>query len=238
MSFRWLAVAWATMAFPAYPQAGNSTRVQPDPVSLSPTLRVVFEPSSPIKDASVSPVIALPIECSNDGTALLNMLQPPDFKTQTLLSVSPTREIHAFRIEQAPDLYDVRMIDHYVSDSGLVFLVEASRDSRQVKQTVVASDGRTWEQTRSAGERHYYAVTFDRDGRYSRIQELDNSIHPHRIGVFPSGILLVSVLDATGSARLSLLQSDGILISRAPNSKIIGNKLNKPPSHSLPEENG
>jgi hypothetical protein len=178
-----------------------------------PSYWIAFQRGDPVAGLNVSPAISMPIQCSSDGTAYLDMLQLPDFRSHLLESLSLSRETHAFRPEQAPGLYDMRIVSHYVLDTGVVFLVEAAQEDEKVKGTVVTSDGQKREETRNLKEHHYYAVGFEHDGSYRRQARVDGEL-PHftfeGLGIFPSGMMLAYGFDTlSNKLELVLLNSDG-----------------------------
>ena len=139
------------------------------PVHSPPAFRISFENADAIPGVVSSRVIMLPFECTNDGSAFFNVAGPHDLTNQSLVSVSPAHESHVFHLDQVPNLYDVRSIAHYVSDSSVVFLVEAATEDKQAKFTITTSKGERVERTRNVAEHHSYLLVFDREGRENQL---------------------------------------------------------------------
>jgi hypothetical protein len=133
-----------------------------------------------------------------------------------LVSVSPAREAHVFRLEQVPELYDVRVISHFVSTSSVVSLIEATPGNKQTKQTLVMSnDGRVeqTEQIRNTSGHHFYVAIFDRDGKYEKSIQIEDSFHIQQLGMFPSGTLIAYGFDSLDKPpKMILLKADGTLL--------------------------
>src|SRR5271165_2130020 len=161
-----------------------------------PQYRISFQRKEPVSGIDAPPVLKLPFECTTDGTAFITMLpagglsQPPVYAPPPLLlvSVSLSGQAHTFPIDQATEqFYNTREIDHYASDSAVVFLVEAARENKPVKRTYTKPDGTSGEYFYNSAERHMFLVFFDRDGSYKNTSELDIGFRALHIGVFPSG---------------------------------------------------
>ena len=182
-----------------------------------PAFAISFQQGEKISGLEVSPVVLLPVQCTSSGTIFLNLLQLPDFRNQLLESVSVAREVHQFHPQQVPDLYDVRVIDYFASDSGVSYLVQAAQENETVRQTVTTSSGESWDETRNPKDHHYYVLRFDRDGSYKGRARIDDQV-PHfnfqRLGVFSSGTMLAYGFDAvTHQPQLVLLKQDGMLLT-------------------------
>lgn len=185
-----------------------------------PTFTIAFQRGEPVSGIS-SPALRLPFQCTSDGAVFISMLQLQsgviDPRKQLLVSVAPSREAHVFRVDQVPDLYDLREVDHFASESGVVFLVEAARESNETKQGFVTSDGTKGEFKRNAAEHHFYVVTFNREGKHQKTVQIEDAFHFQHLGAFPSGTFLM--YGYTGDfdspdhpPKLALFKDDGTLI--------------------------
>lgn len=187
-----------------------------------PQYRISFQRKEPVTGINASPALKLPFECTTDGTAFITMLpagglmQPPLYVPPPLLlvSISLSGQTHTFPIDQPTEqLYNTREIDHYASDSAVVFLVEAARENKPIKRTYTKSDGTSGEYSDNGAERHMFLLFFDRDGSYKRTSELDIGFRAVHVGVFPSGTLLAFGYDRKDhSTKLAMVKEDGTLL--------------------------
>jgi hypothetical protein len=183
----------------------------PRPHASSPLFQISFQRGEPISGLS-SPAIRLPFQCTSDGTVFVGMIHPPDASRQLLASVSPSRESHLFPLDQVPDLYDLEEVDHYASESSVLFLVRAAEEKKLAKGTVATSNG-VEEVTRNAAEHHSYIVLFDRAGRHQKTVRIEDALQVRQIGVFPSGMFLAYGWDELNyRPQLALLKNDGTLL--------------------------
>jgi len=194
-------------------------------VHAAPLYHVSFERGDVVAGVSSTRAIQLPLQCTSDGSIFVNFvglvpansgIQPPLFSPSQLVSISPTGRSQTFTVEQVPDLYISREVDYFASDSEVIFLTEASRENIPAKQTVLWKDGSKVSKREfpdNAAEKHYYIVTFSRDGEYKRTAKLDDAFSIHKVGVFPSGTFLVFGFDNSDhSAKLAMLKEDGTLL--------------------------
>jgi hypothetical protein len=190
--------------------------------ALAPLYRISFERKDAVAGIDASPAIKLPFECTSDGTAFVTMVpiggqvHPPLYAPPPLLltSVSPSGHANTFPLDQATEqLYDVREVDHYVSDSSVIFLIKAASENKPTKQTYSKPDGSEAEFTKNIAERHFYIVTFDRDGEHQKTIKIDDAFQIQRLGIFPSGAFLVFGYDEKNhSPQLAMLKDDGTLL--------------------------
>jgi hypothetical protein len=142
-SMRW-ATGLILIGGAASAQSTQPSKIAADVKALPPTVQVAFSKADPIIGATLSPAIALPMECASDGTVFLRMAELPDFRRQVFLSVSPGRDTRVFRLSEVPELHDTQIAGDFVSDSEVVLLVDASaEEDKLVKKTFHTSDGRT-----------------------------------------------------------------------------------------------
>src|SRR5579864_1393151 len=145
-----LVISWLLVTSPAV-LCQNQTSSQVTAQSQDgPRYRISFEHKEPISGIDAPPAFKLPFNCTTDGTAFITMLpvggllQPPLYAPPPLLlvSVSPSGQAHTFPIDQpTKQLYNTREMDHYASDSTVVFLVEAARENKPIERTYTKSDG-------------------------------------------------------------------------------------------------
>lgn len=170
-----------------------------------------------------TPAVELPFKCTNDGTIFVTFeggvpansgLMPPLIPAQQFVSITPPDRAQVFRLDQIPELFVSKEIDHYPSDSEVVFLVRASRENKPEKRTVSwGKEGAKREYTVNAAEQHLYIVSFSRDGQYKHTVEIDNAFSIENVGVFPTGIILAFGFDKSDySPKLAMLKQDGTLL--------------------------
>ncbi len=220
----------------------------PAPLSDAPPLyRVLFERGEAVPGISATFAIKWPWECASDGTIFVSFVStvpvdsglpppPPVPPPMLLTSVSPSGRGQTFRLDQVPELYISSEVDHYASDSDVVFLVKASRENKPVKETYSFRNDYHGEYTRNAAEQHLYIVSFSREGEYRRTVEIEDTFSMHQIGVFPSGTFLAFGFDKKDhSPRLVMLKEDGTLLQSlqipkggAPESMVSGADAPRP----------
>jgi hypothetical protein len=179
--------------------------------------QINFQPGDPVPGVGAMPAVRLPLECTGDGTMFITMVQamgtgaPPRnlsvYSPSLLLtSISKSGEAHSFPLDQVPDLYDVIQVGDYVSDSKVVFLVNAAHGAKP--QTESADNA-----TKKRPERHSYIVLFDRQGNYDKTIEIEDEFHVTLLGLFPSGMFLAYGMDRTDhSPKLAMLKDDGRIL--------------------------
>lgn len=179
----------------------------------APLYSISFERGEPVAGVAASRAIALPFQCTSDGTIFVNMVlqqsSPNSFPTEQLVSIPPSGQAHEFRLDQLTDLYDVVRKGYYASESNVFFLVIAASEDKQGIETYVTSEGTKHEVTRNLADRHDYILIFDRDGNYKKKLQMEDSFAVQRVGAFPSGAFLAFGFDKQDhSPRLALLQDD------------------------------
>jgi hypothetical protein len=189
----------------------------------TPLYRVSFERGDAVAGLNSTPAVQLPFKCTSDGTIFATFvgsvpansgLLPPLIPPLQFVSIRPPEQGVVFRLDQVPELFVSREIDHYPSDSEVVFLVLASRENKPEKRTVSwGKEGGKREYTTNAAEQHPYIVSFGRDGKYKHTVEIDDDFSIQHLGVFPSGTLLAFGFDKSDhSPKLAMLKEDGRLL--------------------------
>lgn len=129
-----------------------------------------------------------------------------------LVSFSAEGKGQTFELGQITDLYVSRELDHYVSESEVIFLVSAAREYKAGKKTYPMRGGGRGELTSNAAEQRRYILVFDRDGKYRRTIEIEDPFRIQNLGVFPSGVFLAYGYDEKDeSPKLAMLKEDGTL---------------------------
>jgi len=207
--------------------ASGQAKSGPAPAPPAPFFRITFERGEPVAGVTATGAVAVPFECTSDGTAFVNMLHPFSPETQSalsshfskysepleLVSVPPSGEAHEFRLDQITDLYDIRLKAYYASESGVLFLVIAASEDKQGKQEFVSSDGAKHEIAANLAEHHDYLVAFDRKGDYKETIQLDDTLAIQKVAAFPSGMLLSFGFDRQDrTPKLFMLKDDGSLL--------------------------
>jgi hypothetical protein len=193
--------------------------------SATPTYRITFKEGSPVAGIGDVPVMAVPFQCTGDGTIFFSMIppigrvgqpvKPPSrFPMSLLISVSPSGEAHSFPLDQVPDLYDLSWAeDYYASDTQVIFLVQAAAEDKQGKRTYTTSDRAQHESMGNVAEHRSHIVIFDRRGNYQKKFKLEVPFKAARLGVFPSGTFLAYGYGETDRApKLAILKNDGTLL--------------------------
>ncbi len=175
------------------------------PPSSTAFYRISFKQGEAVPGLGEVLAVALPFECTSDGTVFLTMVQPlgagsgpanlaPFQNSLLVTSISPSREAHSFPLNQIPDLYDITDLGHFASDSEVIFLLRAAKGQNKT-------------------EHHLYIVSFSRDGEYEKTTRLEDDFEIYQIGVFPSGNYLAFGYDRSDhSPKLALLKEDGTLL--------------------------
>lgn len=214
---------WLGLSLSVEGQSG-SNHLPASPSTPTPLYTISFQKGDAVPGVGAVPAMRLPFECTSDGTIFISILQPlgisppqpnlaPFSPSLLLTSISPSREAHSYPLDQVPDLYDLREVEHYASESQVLFLLEAARENKITKQEYVTSDSAKHEFTGNSAERHFYIVSFDREGKYEKTVQIGDDFSILQIGVFPSGMYLVYGYDKIDrSPKLSMLKDDGTLL--------------------------
>lgn len=189
---------------------GAQTGPKAEAAQSPPAYSVSFERGQTIQGVGSSGAIALPFQCTADGTMFVRFVSaappgvtPPPLPTFQLVSISTSGVAHSFPLDQVPDLHVLSEVDHYAYDSGVVFLIRGTRDNP-------GHDSSKDTPAERAAARHTYIVGFDRDGRYQKTVEVDDRLRIQHLAVFDSGIFLVFGYDPKDHApQLALLKEDG-----------------------------
>jgi hypothetical protein len=189
---------------------GAQTAPKPGAAQLPPAYRVSFERGQTIQGMGSSGAIALPFQCTADGTIFVRFVgaapagvMPPPLPTFQLVSISTSGVPHSFPLDQVPDLHVLSEVDHYAYDSGVIFLIRGTRGN-------LGHDPSKDTPAERAAAMHTYIVGFDRDGRYQKTVEVDDRIRMRYLAVFDSGTFLVFGYDPKDHApQLALLKEDG-----------------------------
>ena len=206
------------------------------PEFSSPLFGISFQRRHPVPGLD-SPAIRLPFQCTSDGTIFIGMIQPPDASKEVVASLSPSGNTHLFPLDQVTDLYDKEEVDHYASDSQVIFLVSAARDKKPTHEEVVTSNGVESEEFANAAERHSYILVFDREGNHKSTLRLQDAFHINRVGVFPSGLFLAyGWNELTHHPELALLKEDGTVLEylSVPAGSMLDSALDKAPDKKGP----
>jgi hypothetical protein len=211
----------ATLPAAALGQAG-STATSASPAAV-PLYRISFARGEPVPGISASPAIKLPFQCTSDGTIFVSFVStvpadsglpppPPGLPPMLLTSIPPAGRSLTFRLDQVPELYISSEVDHFASDSDVIFLVRGSRENKPTKQAYAVGSYHG-ESTSNAAEQHIYIVAFSREGEYRRTIEIGDAFRIQRIAVFPSGTFLAFGYNAKDdSPKLAMLKEDGTLL--------------------------
>src|SRR5579863_7545613 len=192
----------------------------------APVYHITFERRDAVAGLIASSAIKLPFVCTTDGTIFVSFISdtvpagvglpapPPVLPLSRLVSFSTTGKGQIFDLAQITDLYISSELDHYVSQSEVVFLVRAAREYKPQKRTYPIKGGGQGEFTRNAAEQRQYLVIFDRDGTYRKTIDLEDlPLRIENLGVFPSGVFLAFGYDPKDeSPKLAMLKEDGTLL--------------------------
>ena len=138
------------IALPAHGQAKPKTKQPQSPPLAAPLYSISFERKDAVAGIEASHAIKLPFDCTSDGTVFVDMvpagaqMHPPSYAPPPLLltSVSLSGRTNTFPLDQVTEqLFDVRELDHYVSESSVIFLIRAAKENKRVKQTYTKEDG-------------------------------------------------------------------------------------------------
>jgi len=100
-------------------------------------------------------------------------------------------------------------LGYFASDSTVSLLVHATGEYKRVQQTISTSGGRSWPHSGNPSE-----LLCTNVWSWWEIQgfvQIDDGIRPHSVGVFPSGVMLISgVVNAHNQSALA--KSDGVIL--------------------------
>jgi len=145
--------------------------------SVPPRYTISFKRGDPAAGIVATPAIVLQFECTSDGTVFVSFASvvpansglppPPGLPPMLLTSIPRSGNGRTFHLDQAPGLYTSEEIDHFASDSGVLFLVKASHENKPEKRayTVGKYHG---EYTINTAEQSPYILIFNREGEFKR----------------------------------------------------------------------
>jgi hypothetical protein len=219
-----LTILFAALSPRAAAQAGSQAAAGPISAD-APLYRVTFERRDAVPGITASSSLKLPFVCTADGTVFVSFAStvpagvglpapPPVTPPLRLVSFSTTGKGQTFDLAQITDFYVSEEVDHYASESEVIFLVKAAHEYRPQKKTYPKTGGGEGEYTINAVEQRQYLVIFDRDGTYRRTIELEDlPLEIRNLGVFPSGAFLAYGYDPKDeSPKLAMLKEDGTLL--------------------------
>ena len=169
-----------------------------------PIHEIVFGDASPIEGITATPALVLPLKCTSDSTAFLQMVTPETGQT-TLYSVHGTTGIPVSG-SPVPDLRDVEVQDYFPSDREIAFLVHGTplKDPSRV--------GDRADLHLPKARQPYFIVVFSRKAEYHRTVQLPPNIGADNLAILDSGELVVSSFDLVNQTpRLQVLSADGTL---------------------------
>lgn len=188
------------------------------PQKVPPSYRISFRSTEPLEGLTPAPVFGLPFQCTSDGTVYVGLLGPgpvigpANLIDRSLASISTTGKVQRFSVAQIPDLQNIQEIDHYVSDTAVVFLVQAEKDrTRQTENNNSSPSGSPPAQASGSNQRDYIIV-FDRKGELKSTVEIDREVRVFHVGIFPSGTFLVYGFNDAKEPKFAILDSSGALL--------------------------
>ena len=109
------------------------------------------------------------------------------------------------------ELYDLREVEHYASESQVLFLLEAARENKITKQEYVTSDSAKHELTGNSAERHFYIVSFHPEGKIRKDRpDWGRFLASCRL-VYLKCISSTALDKIDPGTRLAMLKDDGTL---------------------------
>jgi len=140
------------------------------------------------------------------------VIGPANLIARSLAGISTTGKVQRFSVAQIPDLQNIQEFGHYVSDTAVVFLVQAEKDSTRHTQDNDSSSAGSPPAQASGSNQRDYIIVFDRKGELKSTVEIDREVRVFHVGVFPSGNFLVYGFDDAKEPRFSILDSSGALL--------------------------
>jgi hypothetical protein len=206
-----LTIACSIVSYGAGAQTANGKALGPAPAEdvqrtedSTPRLDLQFRAGDPIPGMTASPAMVMPLRCSVDGALLVDMLEPPDFKSRVIYLTSRTKST-AISLKSIPDYPagaflipshgGLQIIDVFAGHSHVAVLLTAPK----------VQDGAA-----KTNDWHQFIARFDLDGTFQDTIELPISYQLFRLAMLPSGEFLAFGFDnVNGVPRLLLLDSDG-----------------------------
>ena len=217
---------------------------QKSPAPPTPVWRISFQPGDPISGFIASPVVKGAYQCTSDGTVFTNFIENAaegaiiDTLHLPLASISPSKQVFRFQIAHVDGLHDVQEIDHFASESEVVFLVSAALEDKPTKQRYRHDDGSISEETINGAPYHRFAIIFDREAKFQSTIQLDDAFEVQQLGIFPSGLFLAYGFDEVDrSSKIALLNSDGTILKylQMDDGVMPKTAFGKPPNWKGPE---
>lgn len=164
-----------------------------------PTLHLEFDSGKPVAGIAASPALVMPIECGSDGTAAIQMLEPPDFQhiALYLIGKSGGRKIS---LADAPGIINPRPMEVYVSNSVLGVLLNAQKKPSDMSAPPAYG---------------VFLAEFRTDGQFKSLADLTPPERFLHFALLPSGDVVLLEDDApNGVTRLTLRDPDGTFKSQ------------------------
>lgn len=175
-----------------------------DEWSQLPRQVVTFSGNTPLSGLPHSPAITLPLRCSPQGDAFLEILLPPDFRQRSLVSISAAGKVTTYI---TPDMFENMLpITYFPAEKHLYKLIAAQKKSAAGGGSASAGEPGTTSHAPS----DFYVLKYKDDGTFEDVHKLDVSLVPVRLGAFPSGKLLVGGYETVNHApQFLVMDSDG-----------------------------
>ncbi len=175
-----------------------------------PTHMLKFEGDQLMSNVLASPLIALPTQCTANGTMYLDMLDPSDPSRHSFVGITESTS-QVFSTAAISDLHDITIIGVSVSPSLFGIMVQASKGNNSLQ-----------DQGSRRGDSRFFIARFDLSGLYKGSVDLPLVGSVIRFAIFPSGEFLVMSLD-TGqiSPKLTILNADGEVLHVVKNPNLL-----------------
>jgi len=159
-----------------------------------PSLDLRFTQEDPVPGIAASPVMVMPVQCSADGSAILDMLAEPDFRNHAIYLIHSGSST-TISLKNIMDLQDIQLVSLSASNTVLAALVYAAKRPQS---------------SESETGRHFYIAKFDISGAYREAIELPIDYQILGFTILSSDEFVVVGFDPVNNVpRLLVLDSNG-----------------------------
>ena len=178
--------------------AGNEAKPLPQPQAQSaeiiPSIDLQFKSGDPIPGLTASPAIAMPVQCASDGSAVIQMLIPPDFQ-QTAFYRFDSSKSTPIVLSGIPKISRTVPIDIFASTSLVGVLLYAQESASDIYSPLTPGS---------------FVALFEPSGAFKKLIKLPSQVSFLRFALLPSGDLVTLEFNPpTAVARLTLRDSSG-----------------------------
>jgi hypothetical protein len=158
-----------------------------------------------------SPIIAMPVQCSPDGVAFVEMPLASDFRQMRIASLEE-KGGHVFTPATIPGLYDSVLLSFFPAESEVAFLVYATKDSKESEYSMGTDKGPVTGKAKLGAHQDFIAL-FDRKAAFESVIDLPAGYEYRKVAELDSGkFVLLAYNPVNRVVSLQLVSASGELL--------------------------